>query len=151
MKDKNDLTAIPIQSNFNLFVKLGDSGRGWGYGGVFLPVTQVRGHPKAFLDQEHYYNLGENWLNFLFYRWSVYLVYVCSVSAIIELNLHVDFAPVVKPICLPPWENIDQSFSEGLGKTFKVSCLELLIFDNDTLERMTLLLWPNYEVSFIEF
>ena len=72
MKDKNDLTAIPIQSNFNLFVKLGDSGRGWGYGGVFLPVTQVRGHPKAFLDQEHYYNLGENRLNI--YRCSVYLV-----------------------------------------------------------------------------
>ena len=117
MKDKNDLTNIPIQSYDNVFVKLGDSGRGWGEGGVFLPVTHVRGHPKAFLDQEYYYNLGENRLNFLLHCCSVYFVYICSVSAIVELNLHVDFAPVVKPICLPPWENIDQSFSEGLGET----------------------------------
>ena len=72
MKDKNDLTNIPIQSYDNLFVKLGDSGRGWGDGGVFLPVTHVRGHPKAFLDQEYYYNLGENVFNF----GSVYLVYI---------------------------------------------------------------------------
>ena len=86
-----------------------------------------------------------------FFIVDLFSCHTCSVSAIVELNLRVDFAPVVKPICLPPWENIDQSFSEGLGKTFKVSCLKLLIFDNDTLERMTLLLWPNYEVSFIEF
>ena len=72
MKDKNDLTNIPIQSYDNVFVKLGDSGRGWGDGGVFLPVTHVRGHPKAFLDQEYYYNLGEN----AFYRCSFYLHFI---------------------------------------------------------------------------
>ena len=143
MKDKNDLTNIPIQSYDNLFVKLGDSGRGWGDGGVFLPVTHVRGHPKAFLDQEYYYNLGENRLNFLLHCCFVNFVYIFSVSAIVELNLHVDFAPVVKPICLPPWENIDQSFSEGLGETYlKIFCLEFLNFDIDTFEKPILWLRP---------
>ena len=73
---KKDLTNIPIQSYDNLFVKLGDSGRGWGEGGVFLPVTHVRGHPKAFLDQEYYYNLGKNRLNFLLHCCSVYFDYI---------------------------------------------------------------------------
>ena len=46
-------------ANGNLFVKVASSGKGYGEGGVFLPVMGVRYHPEAFLDGGHDNNLGK--------------------------------------------------------------------------------------------
>ena len=104
-------------ANGNLFVKVASSGKGYGEGGVFLPVIGVRYHPEAFLDGGHDNNLGKCFK--LLVIFSQYLNILCMhFSAILTIQ-QLDFTGILKPVCLPPWENIDLKFEDDLGMTFQ--------------------------------